>query len=267
MAEPTAAGLDRISVAVTRDTTAQVSRGLSGGRPPVSEFATAGGPARHDRSSRRPQKPAYQPVTRPARSTPAPKVAGTRFLTADLNVWTGPGERFKLVTVLSARSKVAVTNTTKGGWAQIVFRDKPRWVNAAYLAKHKPAAEKPPASGISDAPCASGSAVETGLTPNAILVHRSVCALFPEVTTYGGLRSDGEHGQGRALDIMVSSDSLGDAIAAWARANSDALGVSEVIWAQHIWTVQRSSEGWRLLEDRGSVTANHYDHVHVTVYG
>jgi hypothetical protein len=30
--------------------------------------------------------------------------------------------------------------------------------------------------------------------------------------------------------------------------------------------VQRSSEGWRWMEDRGSTTANHYDHVHVTVY-
>jgi hypothetical protein len=39
-----------------------------------------------------------------------------------------------------------------------------------------------------------------------------------------------------------------------------------VIWSQHIWTVQRSSEGWRAMPDRGSTTANHYDHVHVSVY-
>jgi hypothetical protein len=45
------------------------------------------------------------------------------------------------------------------------------------------------------------------------------------------------------------------------------LGVSEVIWSQRIWTVERSSDGWRWMEDRGSDTANHYDHVHVTVYG
>jgi hypothetical protein len=30
--------------------------------------------------------------------------------------------------------------------------------------------------------------------------------------------------------------------------------------------VQRSAEGWRWMEDRGSTTANHYDHVHATVY-
>ena len=27
-----------------------------------------------------------------------------------------------------------------------------------------------------------------------------------------------------------------------------------------------SGEGWRGMSDRGSTTANHYDHVHVTVY-
>jgi hypothetical protein len=97
-------------------------------------------------------------------------------------------------------------------------------------------------------------------------VYRAVCAQFPDVSSWGGLRSDGEHGEGRALDIMVSSSSLGDGIADWVRANSQALGVSEVIWSQRIWTVQRGSEGWRPMEDRGSATANHYDHVHVTVY-
>jgi resuscitation-promoting factor RpfB len=122
--------------------------------------------------------------------------------------------------------------------------------------------------GISEAPCPSGSSVEDGLTANAVSVHRAVCAQFPEVGSYGGLYpgDDGEHGVGRALDIMVSDLSLGDAVAAWVRAHHARLGVSEVLWSQHIWTTQRSSEGWRLMEDMGSATANHYDHVHVTVY-
>jgi hypothetical protein len=100
-------------------------------------------------------------------------------------------------------------------------------------------------------------------------VHRAVCAEFPGVSSYGGLRGGGgAHGEGRALDIMIGSNSsLGDAIAAFVRSNYKALGVSEVIWQQRIWTVQRSSEGWRPMEDRGSATANHMDHVHVTVYG
>ncbi|MGH8869834.1 MAG: ubiquitin-like domain-containing protein [Actinomycetes bacterium] len=122
--------------------------------------------------------------------------------------------------------------------------------------------------GLSTSACPSGSEVEEGLTANAVSVHRAVCAEFPAVDSYLGLRpgDGGEHGDGRALDIMISGSALGDAIAGWVRAHHARLGVSEVIWSQRIWTTQRSSEGWRPMEDRGSATANHYDHVHVTVH-
>jgi len=211
-----------------------------------------------------------------------PKVTGSKYLATALNVWTGPGERFTFLAVLPAGTKVPVTGNVDGPWAEIVRNAKSRWVRAAYLVGQKPrpepeqepSSEAAPAneteadvSGISTAPCASGSSVESGLTPDAVRVHRAVCARFPEVTAYGGLRSDGDHSQGLALDIMVPSSSTGDAIAYFARVNSSALGVSEVLWSRQIWTVQRNSEGWRAMEDRGSTIANHEDHVHVTVYG
>ena len=31
--------------------------------------------------------------------------------------------------------------------------------------------------------------------------------------------------------------------------------------------MQRSGEGWRGMSDRGNATANHFDHVHISVYG
>ena len=31
------------------------------------------------------------------------------------------------------------------------------------------------------------------------------------------------------------------------------------------WVSEQVSEGWRLMPDRGSTTANHYDHVHIHV--
>jgi hypothetical protein len=121
-------------------------------------------------------------------------------------------------------------------------------------------------AGVAGEPCPDGSSVESGLTTNAIKVYRAVCAAFPAVTSWGGRTgSGGDHGTGHALDIM-STGSLGSAIASYVRANAGELGVSYVIWAQHIWTVERSSEGWRAMPDRGSTTANHFDHVHVTVY-
>lgn len=228
---------------------------------------------------------------------PAPEPARVRrsrvvdhlFMTEALNVWSGPGERYTLLAVLPAGTEVAVTGEMADGqWSEVSYEGLSRWVNAAYLAQEKP--QPPPTDsqsrtdeqprtevtrektvtgvgGVSDAPCASGSSVESGLTDDAVLVHRSVCATFPGVSGYGGLRSDGDHSEGLALDIMVPGSSTGDDIAEWVRAHSADLGVSEVLWSQQIWTVQRSSEGWRAMEDRGSDTANHFDHVHVTVYG
>jgi hypothetical protein len=41
--------------------------------------------------------------------------------------------------------------------------------------------------------------------------------------------------------------------------------MSELIYRQHIWTVQRGSEGWRPISDRPLATANHVDHAHVSM--
>ena len=35
---------------------------------------------------------------------------------------------------------------------------------------------------------------------------------------------------------------------------------------QRIWDVRMASSGWVPMEDRGSITANHYDHVHISVF-
>ena len=64
---------------------------------------------------------------------------------------------------------------------------------------------------------------------------------------------------------MVSGETGWD-VANFLRANYSAFGIEYIIYAQNIWSVERSGEGWRGMSDRGSVTANHYDHVHVTVY-
>ena len=64
--------------------------------------------------------------------------------------------------------------------------------------------------------CTNGTAVDG--QPNIIAVHEAVCATFPEITTYGTYRSDGEHAQGLAIDIMVSG-SRGWEVAEFVRAN------------------------------------------------
>jgi hypothetical protein len=84
--------------------------------------------------------------------------------------------------------------------------------------------------------------------------------------TIGGTRSSAVdptgHPSGNALDYMVGGDSaLGDAIVAYHIANWSALGVHYIIWQQQYLS---SPDGaWEWMEDRGSTTANHYDHPHV----
>jgi hypothetical protein len=84
--------------------------------------------------------------------------------------------------------------------------------------------------------------------------------------TIGGTRPSaadpGGHPSGLALDYMVMSDAaLGDAIAQYHIANWDSLGVEYIIWQQRM--LSSPGGGWSSMEDRGSTTANHYDHVHV----
>jgi len=231
-------------------------------RPPLSTAPTPS--AQHLKK----QAPIPKPTSTKTRAASAlpPKVTGTKYTTTDVNVWSIPLVG-TLLDVLPKGTKVSVTGKVDGIWAEIVSDNKSRWVKAVYLSATKPVAST--TGTISQAACKSGSSVESGLTQDAIRVHRAICAKFPDITSYGGLRSGdsgSEHSTGHALDIMVSG-AEGQEVADWLHANYKKLGVSQLIWQQHIWTVQRSSEGWRAMEDRGSTTANHYDHVHVTVYG
>lgn len=96
------------------------------------------------------------------------------------------------------------------------------------------------------------------------------------VETIGGHRIGNSydlsgHQAGLAIDLMVPMTSVGraqgQAIADYALANADALGVRYIIWYQQIWSVERASEGWRNMADRGSPSANHLDHPHISFYG
>jgi hypothetical protein len=108
--------------------------------------------------------------------------------------------------------------------------------------------------------------VEHGLTSAAVRVYRSVCHAFPQITQYGGWDNHGEHSSGKALDIMTSDVAVGNSIASFLQSHASELDIFDVIWRQHIWTTQRAGDGWRSMPSRGSATANHYDHVHVSVY-
>ena len=87
---------------------------------------------------------------------------------------------------------------------------------------------------------------------------------FPQITSYGGQANRGEHGGGKAIDVMVSG-ALGYQVRDFLFAHRYELNLFDIIYSKQIWTIQRDGEGFRGMSDRGSATANHYDHVHVLV--
>ena len=198
-------------------------------------------------------------MMQPKAITAAIKGADTKLWTTEaLNLWTTPGEDAKNVGEIEQGEKVLLTGRRLLGREEIVIDDNTtRWVTVGYTSKEEPTS----LSGD----CTNGTSVPAGVSENIKKVHQAVCANFPEISVYGTLRSDGEHSQGIAVDIMVAG-STGSEVAEFVRENYAELGVNYVIYSRRIWSVQRSGEGWRGMEDRGGVTANHEDHVHVTTY-
>lgn len=181
------------------------------------------------------------------------------WTTTELNLWSGPEKKAEKIGVLDGLEKVLITGRKVNGRVEVVVKHKSRWVSAGYFAKKKP--ETGPSMGGT---CSNGSSIDAG-RPSLYEIHDVVCANWPEITSYGTWRNDGEHGEGRAIDIMISGET-GWQVAEFLRANYSALGIEYIIFSQQMWSVERGGEGWRSMSDRGSTTANHYDHVHVTVY-
>ena len=110
-----------------------------------------------------------------------------------------------------------------------------------------------------------------GLQPQTAAFKEEVAKLYG-ITSFSGYRpgDPGDHGKGLAIDFMVPVGSaLGDQVAEYAIQNMASRGISYVIWKQRFYAPFPSKYGpaytWNPMPDRGSVTENHYDHVHVSM--
>ena len=204
-----------------------------------------------------------------------PKAERALWSTAPLKIRVKPAEGSRSVATFPEDRRIGVTGERRGGYAEVVFDQQSRWVTASYLNRTKVVEKASGAaggssssngggSGISGAPCPDGSDLEAGLQPAAVKVYRAVCNAFPSLSSYGGQDGHGEHVNGQAIDFMVSG-STGEQVKDYLYANRAAFDLFDIIWAQTIWTIERSGEGFRSMEDRGSATANHFDHVHIKV--
>jgi uncharacterized protein YraI len=199
---------------------------------------------------------------------PVPAVVGQLWATTDVNIRSGPSAGHDRIGSLEAVTRADITGVTKSGWTQVVTDGRAGWVRSTYLSKSKPKPRPKSASpGVSDASCSISSGIESHLTSNARSVYRAVCAAFGgSVSSFGGYRAGdgGDHGSGRAVDIMVSGEPGWD-IARYVQTHSRELDVAYVIYEQQIWLDGNPTSQWKTMQDRGSRTANHYDHVHVSV--
>ena len=110
-----------------------------------------------------------------------------------------------------------------------------------------------------------------GLQPQTAAFKEEVAKLFG-ITSFSGYRpgDSGDHGKGLTIDFMVPvSSALGDQIAEYAVKNMASRGINYIIWKQRFYAPYDSKYGpaytWNPMPDRGSVTENHYDHVHVSM--
>lgn len=126
--------------------------------------------------------------------------------------------------------------------------------------------------------------VTTTSTTNAVAAHPENAGLQPHVaaykekvaSTYGvnefstyRAGDPGDHGKGLAVDFIVGKNqALGNEVAQYSTQNMAANNISYVIWQQKFYSNTNSIYGpantWNAMPDRGGVTANHYDHVHVS---
>jgi hypothetical protein len=171
----------------------------------------------------------------------------------------------QLTAETTAQAPRAVSAATVAGpapspqFGRIGFSAKARDVAVPARASHRQ--EKAASRGIRR----TGLRHELGLTQHGLIVLNAIRDHFPQIHSFGGYRpGDMDHGSGNAVDTMISSRAQGDAVAAYVMAHAAELNVKYIIWRQRIW--YPSSGTWRGMADRGSITANHYDHVHVSVH-
>jgi hypothetical protein len=235
--------------------------GFTAPSPSSQAAASIGGAATSQPSSERTAGTTRSTERVPLVNHRVPKATGKLWTTADLDLRTLPREKSRTSGVLDAGKHVPVTGRRSGAYAEVLVNKVPRWVTADYLSKDK----APEAMGLSNAPCPDGSEIESAIQPQTVKVYRAVCAAFPELTTYGGQDGHGEHVNGEAIDFMVPDSGTGQRVADFLYAHHAELDLFDIIWSQHIWTIERAGEGFRSMEDRGSATANHYDHVHIKI--
>ena len=177
---------------------------------------------------------------------------------------TTPAEETAIETTATSSEELKEASSNEATTAVSTYQpEEKKTVSTTYAA---PAA--PDYAGL-----AVAKSENAGLQPQTAAFKEEIANLFG-ITSFSGYRpgDSGDHGKGLAIDFMVpESSELGDKIAEYAIQNMASRGISYIIWKQRFYVPFDSKYGpahtWNPMPDRGSVTENHYDHVHVSMNG
>ena len=202
----------------------------------------------------------------PQATTPAEKEETQASPQAELTVetTTTPVEEKAIETTATSLEEVKEVASSEATPAVSTYQpEEKKTVSTTYAA---PAA--PDYAGL-----AVAKSENAGLQPQTAAFKEEIANLFG-ITSFSGYRpgDSGDHGKGLAIDFMVpESSELGDKVAEYAIQNMASRGISYIIWKQRFYAPFDSKYGpantWNPMPDRGSVTENHYDHVHVSMNG
>ncbi|HEM6117260.1 TPA: LysM peptidoglycan-binding domain-containing protein [Streptococcus suis] len=178
--------------------------------------------------------------------------------------------------VLEETSASVVTSesmaTVSQAVSQVVSATVSQSVSEAPTPSVTPVTEAP-AQTVTSATQATSNPANAGLQPQVAAYKEEVAAKYG-ITAFSLYRagSNDDHGKGLAVDFMVPvSSALGDQVAQDAINNMSSRGISYIIWKQQFYAPFDSIYGpaytWNPMPERGSVTENHYDHVHVSFNG
>ena len=176
-------------------------------------------------------------------------------------------------TEATTEAPVSETTTEAPATTEVPTTETP--VTEAPVTEAPATTEAPAAPVVAETPATTQTPMSvnvntTGLQPQAAAYMTEIANLYG-ITSFSTYRpgDSGDHGKGLAVDFMVpESSALGDQIAEYTAANMASRGVSYIIWKQRFYAPFNSIYGpaytWNLMPDRGSITENHYDHVHVS---
>ena len=200
----------------------------------------------------------------PQEPTPAEETQASSQAESAVEATTTPVEEKSTETTATSSEEAKEASSKEATTAVSTYQpEEKKTVSTTYAA---PAA--PDYAGL-----AVAKSENAGLQPQTAAFKEEIANLFG-IASFSGYRpgDSGDHGKGLAIDFMVpESSELGDKIAEYAIQNMASRGISYIIWKQRFYAPFDSKYGpantWNPIPDRGSVTENHYDHVHVSMNG